>query len=131
MNTWKNAQHCSLLEKCKTKLQWGITLHQREWPSSKNLQTVNAQEGVEKKEHSCTVGGNARWYSHCGEHYGDSLKKLGIKLPNDPIISLLVIHPEETIIEKAAVFIIDSTWKQSRCPLTDEWIKKLWNITQP
>ena len=59
------------------------------------------------------------------------LKTLGIKLPNDPIISLLVIYPEETIIEKAAVFTIDSTWKQSRCPSTDEWIKKLWNITQP
>ena len=27
-------------------------------PSSKNLQTINAEEGVEKREHSCTVGGN-------------------------------------------------------------------------
>ena len=24
-NTWKDAQHCSLLEKCKSKLQWDIT----------------------------------------------------------------------------------------------------------
>ena len=24
----------------------------------KNLQTINAREGVEKREHSCTVGGN-------------------------------------------------------------------------
>ena len=29
----------SLLEKCRSKLQWGITSHQSEWPSSKNLQT--------------------------------------------------------------------------------------------
>ena len=29
-----------------------------EWPSSKNLQTINAGEGVEKREPSCTVGGN-------------------------------------------------------------------------
>ena len=28
------------------------------WPSSKNLQTVNAEEGVEKREPSCTVGVN-------------------------------------------------------------------------
>ena len=28
----------------------------------------------------------------------------------------------------AAVFTIASTWKQPRCPLTDEWIKKLWYI---
>ena len=26
--------------------------------SSKSLQTINAGEGVEKREHSCTVGGN-------------------------------------------------------------------------
>ena len=25
-----------------------------------------------------------------------------------------------------ALFIIAKTWKQPRCPLTDEWIKKLW-----
>ena len=34
-----------------------ITSHQAEWPSSKSLQTINAGEGVEKREHSCTVGG--------------------------------------------------------------------------
>ena len=29
------------------------------WPSSKNLQKINAGEGVEKREPSCTAGGNA------------------------------------------------------------------------
>ena len=28
----------------------------------------------------------------------------------------------------AALFKIARTWKQPRCPLTDEWIKKLWYI---
>ena len=28
----------------------------------------------------------------------------------------------------AALFTIARTWKQPRCPLTDEWIKKLWDI---
>ena len=28
----------------------------------------------------------------------------------------------------AALFTIASTWKQPRCPSTDEWIKKLWYI---
>ena len=28
----------------------------------------------------------------------------------------------------AALFIIARTWKQPRCPLADEWIKKLWYI---
>ena len=40
----------------------------------KNLQTVNAGEGVEKREPSCTVGGNVNWYSHYGEQYRGSLK---------------------------------------------------------
>ena len=28
----------------------------------------------------------------------------------------------------AALFIIDRTWKQHRCPSADEWIRKLWYI---
>ena len=28
----------------------------------------------------------------------------------------------------AALFAIARAWKQPRCPLTDEWIKKLWYI---
>ena len=73
-NTWKDPQHRSLLEKCKSKPQWDITSHWSEWPSSKTLQTINAGEGVEKRERSCTVGGNVNWYSHYGRWYGDSLK---------------------------------------------------------
>ena len=58
-NTWKDAQHHSLLEKCKSKPQWGTTSHQSECLRSKNLQAINAGEGVEKREPSYTVGGNA------------------------------------------------------------------------
>ena len=28
----------------------------------------------------------------------------------------------------AALFTIDKTWKQPKCPLADEWIKKMWYI---
>ena len=31
---WKDTQHWWLLKKCKSKLQWGITSHWSEWPSS-------------------------------------------------------------------------------------------------
>ena len=58
-NTSKDAQHHSLSEKCKWKPQWGTISRQSEWPLSKNLQTINAGEGVEKREPSYTVGGNA------------------------------------------------------------------------
>ena len=64
------------------------------------------------------------------------LKKLGIKPSYDPEIPLLGICPEETKIERdiciplfiAALFTIARTWKQPRCPLTDESIKRLWYI---
>ena len=42
----------------------------------KNLQIINAGEGVEKREPTYTVGGNVNWYSHYGEQYGGSLKNL-------------------------------------------------------
>ena len=62
------------------------------------------------------------------------LKTLGIKPPYDPPIPLLGKYPEETKIEKdtciplfiAALFPTATTWKQSRCPSTDEWRKNLW-----
>ena len=28
----------------------------------------------------------------------------------------------------AALFAIARTWKQPKCPSTDEWIKKMWHI---
>ena len=64
------------------------------------------------------------------------LKKIKIELPYDPAIPLLGIYPEKTIIQKepcttifiAALFTIARTWKQPKCPFTDEWIKKMWHI---
>ena len=64
------------------------------------------------------------------------LKKLGIKPPYDPTIPLLGIYPEETKIERdtciplftATLFTKARKWKQPRCPLTNERIKKLWYI---
>ena len=64
------------------------------------------------------------------------LKKLKVELPYDPAIPLLGIYPEKTIIQKesctimfiAALFTIARSWKQPKCPSTDEWIKKMWYI---
>ena len=67
------AKGCGL--KKKKKLKRIITSHQSQWPSSKNLQTINAGEGVEKREPSYTVGGDVNWYRHYGEQqYGGSFK---------------------------------------------------------
>ena len=64
------------------------------------------------------------------------LKKIEIKPPYDTAIPLLGLYPEETKTEKdtctpvfiAAIFTTTRTWQQPRCPLTDEWIQKLWYI---
>ena len=64
------------------------------------------------------------------------LKKLIIQPPYDPAFPLLGIYPEENKIEKdtctpmstTGQFTKARTWKQPRCPSTDEWIKKLWYI---
>ena len=45
--------------------------------------TINVREGTERREPSYTVDGNVNWYSHYGEQYGGSLKKLKIELPYD------------------------------------------------
>ena len=55
----------------KTTMRYHFT---PEWLRSKSLQAINAGEGVEKREPSYTVGGNANKYSHYGEQCGDSLK---------------------------------------------------------
>ena len=62
------------------------------------------------------------------------LYKLKIELPYDPAIPLLGLDLEKTRIQKdtrtpmfiAALFTTARSWKQLKCPLTDEWIKKMW-----
>jgi hypothetical protein len=65
------------------------------------------------------------------------LKKLDITLPEDPAIPLLGIYTEEVPTGKkntcstmfiAALFIIDRSWIEPRCPSTEEWIQKMWYI---
>ena len=43
--------------------------------SSKSLQTTNVGEGVEKREPSYTVAGNANWCSHNGNECGGFSEK--------------------------------------------------------
>ena len=65
---------------------------------NKTLQTVNAGEGVGKREPSYTVGGNVNWYSHYGGQYGGSLKTLKTEPSYDPSIPLLGMYPEKNTI---------------------------------
>jgi hypothetical protein len=58
---------------------------------------------------------------------------LDILLPEDPAIPLLGIYPEGVPTGKKetwstmfieALFLIARSWKEPRCPSTDEWIEK-------
>jgi hypothetical protein len=60
---------------------------------------------------------------------------LDIVLPEDPAIPLLGICPEDaqncskdscSTMFIAALFIIVRSWKEPRCPSTEEWIQKMW-----
>jgi hypothetical protein len=62
---------------------------------------------------------------------------LDIVLPKDTAIPLLGIYPEDVPTGKkdtcstmfiAALFIIARSWKEPRCPSTEEWVQKMWYI---
>ena len=65
------------------------------------------------------------------------LTKLKIKLPYNPSIPLLCIYLEKTMVQKdthtpvftATLFKVARTWKQPKCPLTDEWIEMWYMYT--
>ena len=92
------------------------------------------------------VGG--RYGGLLGEHWKCKWRKYLIKkkkkkrksdivLPEDPAIPPLGIYPEDvptgnknkfSTMFIAALFIIARSWKEPRCPSTEEWIQKMWYI---
>ena len=66
------------------------------------------------------------------------LKKLKIELPYNPAMALLGIYPKDrgmliwrgtcTPMFILALMTIAKVWKETKCPSTDEWIKKMWYI---
>ena len=61
-----------------------------------------------------------------------------VELPYDPAISLPCIYLKKmkiltqkdvsTPMSIVTLFIIAKIWKQLKCPLMNEWIKKMWKI---
>ena len=64
------------------------------------------------------------------------LKKLKIGLPYDPAIPLLGKYLEKTTTQEdtctpvftEALLTTARTWKQPKCPSTEEWMRKMWGI---
>ena len=60
---------------------------------------------------------------------------MDIVLPEDPAIPLLGLYPDDVLTGNkdtfstmfiAPLFIIARSWKEPRCPSTEEWIQKMW-----
>ena len=57
-------------------------------------------------------------------------------MPSDPAIPLLGIYLEKTMIQTdtctpvftEALFTTARTQKQTKCPSTEEWVKKMWDM---
>jgi hypothetical protein len=65
------------------------------------------------------------------------LRKLDIVLPEVLAIPLLVVYPKDSPTYNkdtystmfiSALFIIARSWKEPRCPSTEEWVQKMWYI---
>ena len=133
IETRKDAQHHSLLEKCKSKSQWGITLVRM--PIIKMSTKNKCWRLYGEKGALLHCWWECRLVQPLWRTVWRFLKNLGIELPYDPAIPLLGIHTKEIGTERntcnpmftVAPFTIARTWKQPRCPLAhDEWIRKLW-----
>ena len=138
----RHMKRCSIMliiREMQFKSQWGITSHLSEWLLSKRPQITNIDEDVEKREPSCThCWWECKLIQPQWKIVWRFLKTLKIELPYDPAIPLLGIYPEKmkTLIQKdtctpmfiVALFTIAKTWKQPKCPSTEEWIKKMWYV---
>ena len=93
-------------------------------------ETTIVAEDVEKGDPSYIVGGYAKLVQLLWKTVWRSFKKLKIELPYDPAIALLGIYPKDTGVVKrraictpmfiAALSTIAKSWKETRCPLTDD-----------
>ena len=65
-----------------------------EWLKSTTEETTGTGKDVEKKEPSCTIGGNVNWCTTM-ENSMEFLQKV----KNSPVIALLGIYPKDTKIK--------------------------------
>ncbi|XP_073923447.1 EF-hand calcium-binding domain-containing protein 11 isoform X4 [Castor canadensis] len=92
----------------------------------------SSQAGARPRSWEASPSENKKWVEIEADSVMSSIN------PNTSAIPLLVIYPKDcdtgysrgtcTPIFIAALFTIAKLWKQPRCPTTDEWIKKMWNL---
>ena len=88
--------------------------------------------GLPSSQFSCVLQ-IVSWVFYVSRLISTYQRKLDIIIPEDPAIPLLGIYPEEvpsgnkntcSTMFIAALFIIARSWKEPRCPSTEEWIQK-------
>jgi hypothetical protein len=95
--------------------------------------TADAGKDVKSEEHS-TIAGEIESCCNHSENQSGCSSENGTVLPLDPAIPLLGIYSEVvptgnkdtcSIMFIVALFIIARSWKESRCPSSEEWIQKM------
>jgi hypothetical protein len=88
-----------------------------------------------KNEYSSIAGGISSWYNHSGNQSGGSSEKWTWYYQKiyqyhswayTQKMFQLVIRTHAMFI--ATIFRIARSWKEPRCPSTEEWIQKTWYI---
>ena len=115
-----------------------VSLHTSQHGHRQKVYKQYSQKGCAEKGrgNSYTIGGDVHWLQSLWKTVWEFLQKLKTELPYYPAIPLLSTYLEKQLIQKdkcipmliAALFTRAKTWKQLKCPSTDEWIKKMYYI---
>ena len=91
------------------------------WLKSKRTQITNVGEDVEKREPSCTVGGNANWCSMKAPY--ENRTAIGTSSSTSGYLKktkMLILKDIYTPMFIAALFIIAKIWKELKYPSINE-----------
>jgi hypothetical protein len=97
--------------------------------------TADAGEDVVKEEHSSIAGGTASWKTTLeislvvSQKIGHSTSRGSSNTSPGHIPTDVPTYNDTcSTMFIAALFIITRSWKEPRCPSTEEWIQKMWYI---
>lgn len=84
-------------------------------------------EDMEKSEPPCTADWNVKWCScFLGFTVLQKVKDRHITIRPRNFTSRKCMSTQNCTYIPAALFILAKKWKKPKCPLTNEWISKMW-----